>query len=328
VATGIALVWVLGRFVEEVAGSTAGVVAALIAALYPNLWMNDGLVMSESISTLLVALCLWTAWRAVQRDEPAHFRRSMVGLGVLLGLAVLARSELALFVPLLLGWMVLARRRADLPWRSAVVGLVTAVAVVSPWVVFNVARFERPVLLTTNDGTTLLGANCPAVYSGPILGGWVVDCVVGDPDYSLEEEPSVRSARQRSLGVHYALDHVTDWPKVVAARVGRSLDLYGVDQLIAQDVGEERPRWAVLAGIGCFWALSIMSVFGARRVRRRDRWLLLLPVFVALATTVLFYGAHRIRSTAEPSVVVFSAIAVAGWWESWRGAKVAEVIAP
>jgi hypothetical protein len=83
-----------------------------------------------------------------------------------------------------------------------------------------------------------------------------------------------------------------------------------------------------LAGIGCFWALSIMSVFGARRVRRRDRWLLLLPVFVALATTMLFYGAHRIRSTAEPSVVVFSAIAVAGWWESWRGAKVAEVIAP
>jgi 4-amino-4-deoxy-L-arabinose transferase-like glycosyltransferase len=236
-AAGLALVWVLGRFVDELAGRTAGIVAALIAALYPNLWMNDGLVMSESISTLLVALCLWTAWRAVQRDEPAHFRRSMVGLGVLLGLAVLARSELALFVPLLLGWMVLARRRADLPWRSAVVGLVTAVAVVSPWVVFNVARFERPVLLTTNDGTTLLGANCPAVYSGPILGGWVVDCVVGDPDYSLEEEPSVRSARQRSLGVHFALDHVTDWPKVVAARVGRSLDLYGVDQLIAQDVG-------------------------------------------------------------------------------------------
>ncbi len=332
-AAGLALVWVLGRFVDELAGRTAGIAAALIAALYPNLWMNDGLVMSESISTLLVALCLWTAWRAVQRDDPAHFRRSMVGLGVLLGLAVLARSELALFVPLLLGWMVLARRRADLHWQSAVLGLVTAVAVVSPWVVFNVARFERPVLLTTNDGTTLLGANCPAVYSGPILGGWVVDCVVGDPDYSLEEEPSVRSARQRSLGVHYALDHVTDWPKVVAARVGRSLDLYGVDQLIAQDVGEERPRWAVLAGIGCFWALSIASVFGAsvfgaRQLRRRDRWLLLLPVFVALATTVLFYGAHRIRSTAEPSIVVFSAIAVGGWWASWRGSKVAEVIAP
>lgn len=328
VAAGVALVWVLGRFTDELAGRTAGIAAALIAALYPNLWMNDGLVMSESISTLLVAVSLWLAWRAVQREDPVAFRRAVLWLGGVLGLAVLARSELALFVPLVLVWMVLARRRATLPWRPALLALVTAAVVVSPWVVFNVARFERPVLLTTNDGTTLLGANCPPVYSGPILGGWVVDCVVADPDYFLEEEPSVRSARQRSLGVHYAIDHVGAWPRVVAARVGRSLDLYGLDQLIAQDVGEERPRWAVWAGIGCFWVMAVVSVFGARRLRRRDRWLLLVPVFVALATTVLFYGAHRIRSSAEPSIVVFTAVAVAAWWTRRRDVSSTEDVVP
>jgi 4-amino-4-deoxy-L-arabinose transferase-like glycosyltransferase len=316
VATGVALVWVLGRFTEQLAGRTAGIAAALIAALYPNLWMNDGLVMSESISTLLVALSLWAAWKAAQLDDVKAFRRQAVVLGVLLGLAVLARSELVLFVPLVLVWLVLVRRRHALPWRGAVLGLVIAVAVVSPWVGFNLTRFERPVFLTTNDGTTLLGANCPQVYSGPILGGWVVDCVTADPLYFLEEEPSVRSARQRSLGVHYALDHVGAWPKVVAARVARSVDLFGLDQLVAQDVGEERPRWASWAGIGAFWMMAVLSVFGALRLPRRDRSLLLVPVVVALVTTVLFYGAHRIRSSAEPSIVIFSAVAVASLWST------------
>ncbi len=318
VAAGLALVWVLGRFAEELAGRTAGITAALIAALYPNLWMNDGLVMSESISTLLVGLSLWLAWRSVQHDESAAFRRGVLWLGVVLGLGVLARSELALFAPLLLVWVVVARRRVALSWRPALWAIVTATVVVAPWVVFNVARFERPVLLTTNDGTTLLGANCPPVYSGPILGGWVVECVVDDPDYSLDEEPSVRSARQRSLGVRYALDHVGEWPKVVAARVGRSLDVFGLDQSIAQDVGEERPRSVVWAGIVSFWLMAVLAVSGARRMRRRDRWLLLIPVAVALTTTVLFYGAHRIRSTAEPSIVIFSAVAIAGWWNQRR----------
>jgi hypothetical protein len=314
VATGIALVWVLGRFTEQLAGAAAGITAALIAALYPNLWMNDGLVMSESISTLLVALSLWAAWKAAQLDDAVAFRRQVALLGGLLGLAVLARSELVLFVPLVLGWLVLVRRRRALPWRGVVLGLVVAVAVVSPWVGFNLSRFERPVFLTTNDGTTLLGANCPQVYSGPILGGWVVDCVTADPQYFLEEEPSVRSARQRSLGVHYALDHVGAWPKVVAARVARSVDLFGLDQLVAQDVGEERPRWASWAGIAAFWVMAVASVFGAMRLRRRDRSLLLVPVVVAMVTTVLFYGAHRIRSSAEPSIVIFSAVAVASMW--------------
>ena len=326
VAAGVALVWVLGRFTAELAGRTAGLTAALIAALYPNLWMNDGLVMSESISTLLVALSLWAAWRAARQTDPAAFRRQALLLGAVLGLAVLARSELALFVPLLLVWLVLVRRRAASPWRPALLGLVTAGVVVAPWVGFNLSRFERPVLLTTNDGTTLLGANCPPVYSGPVLGGWVVDCVVADPVYTLDEEPSVRSARQRSMGVHYALDHVGEWPKVVAARVARSVDLYGLDQLVLQDVGEERPRWAVWAGIVAFWCMAVLSVVGARRLGRRDRTLLLVPVVVALATTVLFYGAHRIRSSAEPSIVIFTAVAIAGWWTARRSAGVVEVV--
>ena len=69
-------------------------------------------------------------------------------------------------------------------------------------------------------------------------------CIVGDPEYRLDEEPSVRSIRQRDLAVRYVRENIEDVPLVVAARVARMLDLYGLDDLIKQDVGEERPRWA------------------------------------------------------------------------------------
>ncbi len=304
VVTGIALVWVIGRLGTQVAGRRAGLMAAGVAAVYPNLWMNDGLVMSESISMLLVALALWAAWNAASSGST----RDLVLLGVALGLGTLARSEVALMAVLLVVWVGLVLRRHGGAWRRAALAWAVCGAVLAPWVGFNLARFEEPVLLTTNDGTTLLGANCPETYSGEELGGWFVFCVVKEPEYRMEEEPSVRSVRQRDIALHFMWAHKRELPKVILARVGRTLDLYGLDSLVHQDVGEDRPRWASWAGIGMFWCLAVMAVFGARRVGRRLRSVLLIPVAVSVATTVLFYGGHRIRSTAEPSVVLLAAV--------------------
>ncbi len=306
-ACGIVLVWLLGRLGRRVGGPRVGLCAAGIAAIAPNLWMNDGLVMSESISMLLVACVLWFALDAVELAT----RRSFVLLGVALGLAALARSELIVLVPLVLVWLGLCRRRHQLAWLPAVVPVAAVVAaVLLPWVAFNLARFQNPVLLTTNDGTTWLGANCDSTYGGESMGGWNLTCVLADPEYRMDEEPSVRSARQRSLAVHYVRGHLDDVPGVVLARVGRTLDLHGLRDLVHQDVGEERPEWAAWAGIVSFWMMAVASAFGARRLSRRDRWLLLLPCLVVACTTVLFYGGHRIRSSAEPSLVLLSALAV------------------
>jgi 4-amino-4-deoxy-L-arabinose transferase-like glycosyltransferase len=314
---GIASIAVIGLVGRRVGGARVGVIAAGIAAVYPNLWMNDGLVMSESLSILLVAAVLLVGHRSL---TTAGWRVAAL-LGALAGLAALARSELALLVPGLAAmlWFVGRpnghARAASISWRQRLmrpaVVIVAAVLVVLPWVVFNLARFEKPVTLTTNDGTTLMGTYCDDSFYGPNMGGWSLLCVVADPEYRVDEEPSVRSARQRSLAVTYARGHVRRLPLVVVARVGRTLDLYGLDSLIAQDVGEERYRWASWAGIVSWWLLAIGAVFGLRRLDTRSRWLLLLPCTTVLVTTVLFYGGHRIRSAMEPVVVVAAAVAIA-----------------
>jgi 4-amino-4-deoxy-L-arabinose transferase-like glycosyltransferase len=313
----VALLGVLGRRMAQ--GWTldvrladrVGLVAAGIAAAYPNLWMNDGLVMSESVSVLTVVLALLAALRAVRTPSP----RALLLLGASCGLGALARSELALLAPGFAVVIVCAHRDG---WRrsvgrAAMIGAAAA-ALVAPWVTFNLVRFERPTTLTTNDGTTLLGSYCDASFHGPNRGGWSLLCVVNDPAYSSDEEPSVRSERQRRLALDYARSNVRDVPVVVAARIGRTLDLYGLDSLVAQDVGEERYRWASWAGIVTWWLLAPMAVLGWIRLGtgepggRRERWLLVVPCVGVLVTTIVFYGGHRIRSSLEPSVVIASAV--------------------
>ena len=63
---------------RRLAGPRVGLVAAAIAAVYPNLWINDSLVMSESLALLIVAVALVVA---LDFDRPPAVGRA-VALGV------------------------------------------------------------------------------------------------------------------------------------------------------------------------------------------------------------------------------------------------------
>ena len=314
VVCGITTVWLLGKVGRRLGGDRVGVAATGIAAFSPILWISDGLVMSESVGMLAVSTVIWFALDAMEVGG----RRCTVVLGVALGLAALARSELVLLIPAVVLWLALSRRRRrEGNWRTITLGvlpaLVTAIVVLTPWVAFNLARFERPVLLTTNEAGVLLGANCDDSYSaiGDGAGGWSLFCIFEDPEYHYGEEPSVRAARQRSLAVEYVREHLSGVPRVLAARVLRSLDLYGLHDLVDGDVREGRTRWVAWAAVGTFWLTASAALFGGWQFQRRDRWLLLLPIAVVLLTTVVFYGGHRIRSSAEPSLVLLAAAGIA-----------------
>ena len=91
VACGIATIAIIGIVARRLGGNRVGLIAAAIAAVYPNLWLNDGLVMSESVSCLMVSLALWalagverqadTARRTARRHRrrPGHVGSQRVG---------------------------------------------------------------------------------------------------------------------------------------------------------------------------------------------------------------------------------------------------------
>lgn len=316
---GIATVAVIGLVGRRLAGPRVGLVAAAIAAVYPNLWVNDSLVMSESLACLIVSVALLVA---LEFDRRPSLGRA-VAVGVLVGLGALTRSEIALWA---VGFAALAWwRSAGHPRRALMPVLVVAGAVltVAPWTVYNFARFERPVVLTTNEGTTLLGANCHSTYYVDV-GGWDVRCL-GDLQNADSADASVRSRERRDRATDYITDHTERVPVVVVARLGRALDVYGLDSLVTFDRGEQKAGWASWAGIVCWWVLAPLAAFGwvaYGRDRRTDdrskaRWWLIVPPAAVLATTVVFYGAHRIRAPAEPVVVVLAAVGAVALYERW-----------
>ncbi|MGZ4702925.1 MAG: ArnT family glycosyltransferase [Ilumatobacteraceae bacterium] len=307
VLCGVATVAIVGLVARRVGGDRVGLIAAAIAAIYPNLWINDGLVMSESVSCLLIALTLLTMLRWT---ESPTYRRALI-CGLMVGLGALARSELILLAPLVAVLMVIVGRRSALRLgRHAATVLAATAVVIAPWMIFNAARFDRPVLLTTNEGPLWLGANCDDSYYGAALGGWSLFCVVDANIGANGEDPSVRSEQQRRLGLQYAGDHLARLPVVIVARVGRTLDLYDVSGLVHGDVGEEREPLAAWAGVVSFWILAPIAAVGALRLRRLHLAVLALPILVVAITTVVFYGGHRIRASAEPVIAILAACAL------------------
>jgi 4-amino-4-deoxy-L-arabinose transferase-like glycosyltransferase len=281
------LVGLIGR---RVAGEAVGILAAAIAASYPLLIAADGALMSETLYGLLIALVLLAAYRL--RDEPSAWRA--VALGVAIGLAALTRPEALLLLPLLL-----------VPrWRWLAVACLATALVVLPWTVRNWSAFDRPVLISTNDGVTLAGSNCGPTYHGRDVGSFTTSCI--EPARFPDDEAQ-QAAAYRSDAASYAGDHAGRVPVVVAVRVLRLWGLYQPTRL-AYDA--QNRRLAVQeAGVVFSYLLIPLAVFGALVLRRRREPLsiLLAPILLVTITCALTYGGLRLRHAAEIPLVVLAA---------------------
>jgi hypothetical protein len=294
-----------------------GLAAAGIAAVSPNLWVNDGLVMSETVMNITVVVTLLAAVIAFER--PSAKRLLVVGVGC--GFAALARAELLLLVPLLaipLAW----RSRQRLPALAAGVG--AALLVIAPWVGFNLARFDDPTFLSTNDGNTLLGANCDAVYSSKALGLWALNGFMCTAP-AVAGDQSVVSSRYRHLAFDYIRAHERRLPAVTLARIGRTWSLYRPADMIRYNLGEGREAWVTRLGFVAFYPTLVAAIAGVVvLLRRRARgvcWIVCVPVITVTLTSIVTYGQTRFRAAAEPSLAVLAAIALAAAWSWWQRSR-------
>lgn len=314
VLLGTATVVVVGLVGRAVRDEQTGLVAAGIAAVNPSLWMNDGLIMSETPATLTAAGLVGLAVMLRHRLRLG----TAAAAGALAGLAALTRAELAVLFPALVLPAILAGPDRPRRWRAAGAAVAAAGVVVAPWVAFNLTRFEEPTLLSTGDGLVLRGANCDRAYFGEALGAWSVFCVLEslpiDPrsGYRVDlDEQSVSARRLRDEGLAYLGDHLGRLPVVVAARVGRLWSVFGVPQTAAAEA-EGRPGWATWTGAAFTWVTVPLAVAGAVVLHRERRvlWPLAVPVAAVTVLAAVFYGTARFRAPAEPSLAVLAAVAV------------------
>lgn len=313
-ALGVGAVGLLGR---EVAGERVGLVAAGLAAVVPSFWINQSLVMSEALALPLYALALLGGVRLARHPSVAV----AAATGALIGLAALTRAEAALLLPLLVAPVVLLRAAVPAAdrLRAVAAAVVAAALVVAPWSLWNLSRFEDPVLISTNDGVTIAGSNCPTTYHGEWIGSWSFDCVVAHPASGVDE--SVTSSQLREAGLEYAAENLDRVPLVVAARVARPFGLWAPSQMVDDAVGEGRPPAASWAALVAFWLSVPLAAWGVAVLRRGDQTLW--PWAAAVATVVisagLFNGYHRHRLPVDVAVTVLAAVAVVAPADRWRG---------
>ena len=200
---GAAAVVALGLVARHIAGDRVGAITTFIAAINPNLWINDAQLKSESMYVLLLAGVLWFAFR--YREDPSL--RQALWLGLMLGLTALTRAE-ALLAFALIAAPVVVLRPGGWPvwvdgWRTKLTHLVAlgavGLAVMAPWITFNMMRFEEPVTLSYGSAGVIPQANCDETYSGPLYGYWSARCFQLSPELQEGRPDPVTTVRQALL---------------------------------------------------------------------------------------------------------------------------------
>jgi 4-amino-4-deoxy-L-arabinose transferase-like glycosyltransferase len=300
----------VGRSVPGVGAESVGLVAAGIAAVSPNLWVNDGLVMAETLTGVavvgacLLAFALW--------DRPTLPRAA--ALGAVCGIVALARAELVLLVPLLALAVALATR-ADWADRTAFafVGIAAGLLVMGPWVGFNLARFHDPTFVSTNDGIALAGSYCDNVYFGPGMGLTAITgaraCIDNPPPAG---DQSQVATKYRKRAMRYMRAHLRRLPLVVAARIGRTWSVYRPLDMVEFNKGEGREAWVTRLGLIAYYPTLVAAVGGVvvmlRRRARLALWVLSAPAVAATVGAAATYGQTRFRAAAEPSLAILAGL--------------------
>jgi 4-amino-4-deoxy-L-arabinose transferase-like glycosyltransferase len=308
----VLLVGLLGRQVgrmmrDDASGDMVGLLAAAIAALYPNLWVNDGLIMSETVTGLAVVAAMLLAFRLIRRPS---FVVALLA-GVFAGLATLGRAELVLFIPLLVipaAWF--ANRARAVP--LAIVGCAGAVLVVAPWVGYNLSRFHQTTFVSTNDGIALAGSNCYPAYYGGGLGLTLLRPPCLDEPAPPGDESDAEKA-YRTKAIDFIKQHKKRAAVVVLARIGRTWSVFRPMDMLSFNEGEGRERWVTAAGTYTYWPLFSLAIAGSFVLFRRARrglWLLLVPAIATTVGVAITYGQVRFRAASEPTIVVLASVAL------------------
>jgi len=333
-----AAVVVAGLTVRLLAGDRAAVLAALVVATMPSLWVNPASLGAETLVIALTVLLLFASVRFRQRPDVA----GAAEIGAYLGLALLTRADLAALVVVVVP-VVLAARRLSWFERVKLSGVVVAVAViiVSPWAVRNLATFSGTTLVSDDAGSVLAGANCATTYEGSLVGWWSGECVTraartvdavrpvrpvrpARPARATSQarrlpaagDQAVVAGKESRLGRRYATDHLGAFLRVGLIRIGRMWDVFHPFGQSRLEAGVGRPVWVSDLSVWYLYALVPLAVLGGAVL-----WLRKAPVFpfaglVVLSTCTAFvaYGDARFRVEADVALAMLGGVALDWLW--------------
>ncbi len=324
---GAATVAVSGLVGRELAGERAGLIAAALVAIYPNVWSPDGALEAETLAMLMAMLAVWFAYR--YRRDPTWWRLAWCGL--FCGLAALTRSELILLVPFIVLPLALSTR--DRSWKTRLgllgAGVAAAAVVIAPWSIYNSTRFVHPEVLSSQSGPLLAAANCDSTYYGDLQGYFDIQCNVAvdkAAGVGPNDDESQADLIDRKAAFRYIRTHLSRLPTVERVRLQRLVGLYHTSLYVHMDnLIEGRPLWISWAGLYSFFLLAFLAIAGVvlhkrRKPRGPPLYPVLAPIYALVLTVLVTYASTRFRAVAEPSIAVLAALGIDAFFRRPRAA--------
>jgi 4-amino-4-deoxy-L-arabinose transferase-like glycosyltransferase len=301
----------------------AGLIAALVVAIYPATIEYTGMLMTEPLAATLLAGALLAILWAGDGGSPGRW----LVPGLTLGALALVRPEY-LAVGILLALLIFLRQRLHMPWRrallAAAVVVLGIVVVVAPWTARNAFALHRFVSVSTGGGQVLYsGTYLPSDGNPEDVGVHVVEehpelfgphaveslrleqilARLGEHTYPHMEPDEALSKMGKEQLKDDIEHHTGEYIGFVAKKIGRIWS-HGPRAVMRE------PVWEAL-----HWALLGLGLLGLAVLAYRRRWEALLIGAVFLAITLI--SALLVASPRRVLVLIPLLAACAGAAVAW-----------
>ncbi len=313
-------------FARDLFNGRIGVVAGIAAAIYPELYIYDGWLYTESLYIfLLLAVCyiLFRIFRS-RTDKIGPW----LWCGALLGLLSLTRPNGIIVIGIMIVWAIGMIWLKVLKRRVAITGLIAATllacVLIAPWTVRNYLVSHSFIPVATGDGTVLLGAYNDQILTNPYYNGTWIDPLKSRPDVAKPFPlytctPPCEVAREnayKDAAVQWVESHVSVMPHLLALHfinlwqpATNEADL-PIDRFPGQRSSQIVLRMMETFPIPVF----ILAFVGLAVTLWKWRELLFIYAMIALtiAQALFFYGSARFRAPIEPMLILLASGTL--WW--------------
>jgi 4-amino-4-deoxy-L-arabinose transferase-like glycosyltransferase len=312
---GTITVALVGLVALELFGAAAGLIALILAAVYPVGVELSAVLVAENLLTPLVLAAVYAGLRVGRATGTRAAYGWVAGAGVLAGLATLTHENAALIVlPLLAAvWRVGPRRLA-----APALLIATAALTIAPWTIRNALVMHRLIPVSDETGITLVGTYNAASAANPIVPyKWrIFYAIPGERALIRQEsrltEPEIGDKLQ-SQALHYIAKHPFS-PFVVAFHnTRRLLELEGAFAWHASATAQSIPTHDAGIGVVGFWIICVLALIGAftKLVRAAPKWVWWVPFLLALSVVLVNVETPRFRAPVDPFLVLLASAALA-----------------
>lgn len=305
-------------FARDLFNKRIGLIAGLIACIYPTLYIYTGWMYTESLYTfLLTAICYCVF--LIQRKEGKSKLLSIL-CGILLALLALTRPNGILVIGLVILWAAFFFRRKHMLLHVVLITLV-ACALIAPWTLRNYLVSRSFVTTSTLDGTVLLGSyndkslaykglwiNPASVYPQKFkrsIPGCTAICEVAQEDF------------RKDTAIQWIKSHLKQIPRLMVYHLSNFFTPYtGESDMPLNRFTSKLSSKIVLKMSNTFpIAIFLLAALGLVVTLRRY-WRELLFVYLVVLSTLgealIYYGTSRFRTPIEPLLILLAAGSL--WW--------------